>query len=444
VDAWASATVGLGARGRVDLVANNVQREQGLPSVRLFSSLRARVARSRRLVALTARVGSGDDGFEITTSTAAIVAHAGYDDPLAEAGLGTSKVDIDATRVEQVALVRWSPSEHLSVTPVARASIERLAIDPLLEAPAHVERVFSRAALQGEWSLSDEVKLRALGSGECNGTSRNGLPPWSLPGDPSGPTHGSKACNQFEPILRMGAQIGAGRLVFLATIGRYARVPTLTELYGLSGVVLGNTALEPEIGLSAELGVRADASKRGALRGASVDLFGFVRSASHLITYQRASIISVRPFNVASGRVAGLELLASYRPAPFALVELAATLLDPRNTAENRPVNQILPYQPRLVLAPRVELGSTLAAPPIDSGKISFCYFFESSRYADLAGLEVIPAQGSLDAEGEVSVLDGHLTLRGRLANLLDQTRKDLIGYPLPGRTAYAALEAQW
>jgi len=242
----------------------------------------------------------------------------------------------------------------------------------------------------------------------------------------------------------VGAQIGASPLVFLATIGRYARVPTLTELYGLSGAVLGNTALEPEIGLSAELGVRASASNRGVLRGASVDLFGFVRSASHLVTYQRASIVSVRPFNIGSGRVAGLELLASYRPAPFALVEWAATLLDPRNTAANRPVNDVLPYQPRLVLAPRVELGSTIAAHPIDSGKISLSYFFESSRYADLAGLEVIPAQGSLDAEGEVGVLDGHLTLRGRLANLLDQTRKDLIGYPLPGRTAYAALEAQW
>jgi hypothetical protein len=30
------------------------------------------------------------------------------------------------------------------------------------------------------------------------------------------------------------------------------------------------------------------------------------------------------------------------------------------------------------------------------------------------------------------------------MANVLDQTRVDFIGYPLPGRAGYANMEARW
>jgi vitamin B12 transporter len=443
LDVWAMGSVTLGAEGRADLVAEDVEREGGLPFA-LFPTTHARTSVRRRLAGLTSGVPCAGHKCEVTMTAAVIATQARYDDPLREAGLGTTGLEIDATRVDEGAVVRWILSERVSITPAVRASIERLAMGAANGTSLDAQRIFSRAALQGEWNVSNDVTLRALGSAECNGTSLNGLPPWSLPGDVSGASRGSETCNQFQPAARAGVELGHAPMTLLATIGRYARVPTLTELYGISGAVRGNTALEPETGVSVEAGVRGTASPTSALRGASVDVFGFVRTASHVIAFQRSSIGYVRPFNVGSARVAGLELLAAYSPAAAVLFELSATLRDPRDTSPARPANDILPFQPRLAVAPRVELRSRLAAPPIESGKLSVSYLYEANRYADPAGLDVIPAQSSLDVEAEIGALRDHLTVRGRVANLLDQTRFDLIGYPLPGRAAYVAMEAKW
>ncbi len=443
VDAWAMATVRLGSVGQASIVANDTEREAGLPGLTLFPSTRARVRYYRRLAGVSANLPCNDRACEITTTTAVVATGARYDDPLREVALQTTRFDVDATRVDQSVLVRFSPSDRFSVTPSLRASVERMTTDAVDVEEAHAERVFSRAALQAQYTVSDAVTVRALGSAECNGTSIIGRPLGYLPGDATGPT-GEAFCNQFEPAGRAGVEVGHAPLTLLANVGRYARVPTLTELYGISGAVRGNPSLAPETGISLEAGVRASTRGRTRLGRAAVDFFGFVRTAADLIAYARSSQGYVRPFNVGSARVSGLELLATYGPLDPVFFELAATMLDPRNTSPVRPVNDILPYQPRLTLAPRVELRERLPFHPIDGGKIAIAYFYESSRYADPAGLVVIPDQGSLDVEAEVVAWRGLVALRGRLANLLDQTRFDLVGYPLPGRAAYLALEAQW
>ena len=442
-DVWALGTARLGSEGRADLVVNAVERDAGLPGLPLFPSTRARVHLERQLGGLTAAVPCAAHGCVITTTSAAVVSRARYDDPAREANLGTTEVELDATRVEEGVTVRWSPSDRVSLTPAVRASEERLAIDAAGVTSVRAQRLFSRAALQGEWAISDSVTVRALGSAECHGTSHNGEPPWSLPGDVTGPPRAGP-CGQFQPSGRIGAQVGHEPLTLLANVGRYARVPTLSELYGISGAARGNAALVPETGISADAGARATAPSRSPLRGAAIDLFGFVRSASYLIAYQRSSWGYAIPFNVGSARVAGVELLAEYTPAPFLFFELAATVIDPRNTSAVRPANDILPYQPELTVVPRMELRSRIRAAPVDAGKLSVTYFYESSRYADPAGLVVIPEQGSLDVDAEVGAFRDRVVLRGRLVNLLDQTRFDLIGYPLPGRAVYVALEAKW
>ncbi|MGA7123583.1 MAG: TonB-dependent receptor [Polyangiaceae bacterium] len=441
-DAWAIGSARVGAGGRLDVVVNAVDRDAGLPGLPLFPSTRARVAIQRQLGGLTISIPCEARGCEVTSTTAAVVSRARYDDPLREAALGTTQVDLDATRVEEALQVRLSASDRLTLTPAFRASVERLAIDAASAASVRAQRAFSRAAVQGEWTVNDLVTLRALASAECDATSHDGAPPWALAGDVTGPPRGG-ACGQFEPLGRAGAQIGSGPLVVLANVGRYARVPTLSELFGISGATRGNTALMPESGVSVDAGVRATASSAGVLRGASVDVFGFVRTASDLIAYERSWGYAV-PYNVGSARVAGVELLAAYNPAPFVFFEVAATMLDPRNTSAARPVNDILPYQPELTVVPRVELRAKIPATTVDSGSLSVAYFYESSRYADPAGLVVIPEQGSLDVDAELGALRDRVVLRARLVNLLDQTRFDLIGYPLPGRAAYIAVEAKW
>jgi iron complex outermembrane receptor protein len=442
IDVWAMGSLRLGQNGRADLLANDVEREQGLPGL-IFPNTAARATLKRRLAGLTARVPCASEGCELIATSSGVVSHAAYDDPLHEVGLGTTALEQGATRVENGFVVRWALSDHFAVAPTVRGSIERLDIEGANFTPLHAQRVFSRMALQGEWLVSDDVELRALVSAECNGTSRSGRPPWSAPGDAAGPTDGSAACNRFQPSGRIGAEIGHAPLSLLANVGRYARMPTLSELYGLSGSVRGNSGLEAETGVSAEIGVRAAARSTSERAGVAADLFGFVRKVDDLIAYQGSNRYIV-PFNVGSARVAGLEFLGSYRPAPFALFELSATLLDPRNTSPGGLANDLLPYRSRLTLVPRIELRSKLFADPVDAGRLSVSYFYESSRYADQAGLVTIPEQGWMDVEAEVGAFGEHVLLRGRLANVLNQTRFDLVGYPLPGRAAFVSFELKW
>ena len=185
-------------------------------------------------------------------------------------------------------------------------------------------------------------------------------------------------------------------------------MPTLSELYGVSGVVRGNTALIPESGVSLEAGARSTRALTNALGGLSLDCFAFVRWSNDLISYQRSAIGYVRPFNIGAARVTGLELQAAYTPRALLArsssqrpCSIRATPL--RCARETICCRTSRKWRSRL--AP--SSVSTSRAPWSTSAKASASYFYESSRYADRAGLIVVPGQGSLDLGAELRVQAG-------------------------------------
>ena len=449
-DVWAHGTHSLGRLGQADVLLNLVDWNQGLPGLALHPSTTARGDFTRELAALRLRFLCGAPGCEVTATTSFVLSQASYDDPRREIGLGTTHLDTGASRVEEGLLALWPVTKHLSVAPQAHVAVERLSLLPTGDPSVHAERISSRAALSVEWQVMDNVAMRATGSAECHATSESGNLPWGLSGDPAGAGPNSSVCQDVDPSARVGLRVGNEDVVGLVNVGRYVRIPTLTEQYGVSGLVRGNIALRPEQGLSVDVGLRA-ASR---VHGASVDVFGFLRQSTDLIAYERSSFGDVRPYNVGSARSLGGELFATYRPWSFLRADLSATLLDARNVAPTRQtVNDVLPYLPRLVLTPRIEVslpvqgaatsGRPLLSRLLQNLKLAAAYFYESSRYVDPAGLAVLPEQGSLDLEAE-TVFVNHITLRGRVADALDQVHTDLIGYPLPGRSFYLSMEAQW
>jgi iron complex outermembrane receptor protein len=104
--------------------------------------------------------------------------------------------------------------------------------------------------------------------------------------------------------------------------------------------------------------------------------------------------------------------------------------------------NDILPFASRLVLAPRLLVttgersGSALAR-----ADASLDLIHVSNRFADAAGLIVIPQQSTLGLSAAVTWLSGALVTRARLANAFDADRFDIVGYPLPGRSLYVSAE---
>ena len=442
LEGWGIGRVRFG-HGHADLLVNDTEREQGVPGLTLFPSTRARATFARRIGAVSSELPCGaDDSCTVTASTAVLASRSTYDDPKSELALTSTRAELDGLRVDESVRVRLRPTPALTLSPGLRASTESLVAD-LENAPAlRARRASARAAASADWAIGDSLIVHGMAAVECNGTTAGGHTPWSFPDRPNDVR--VSLCGRVDPAARAGAEIGSRSFEFLTNVGRYVRVPTLAELYGISGVVRGNSELLPESGLTWDAGIRAQHRMDGSvLAGAHVDFFGFVRDARRLVAYQRSSLGYVRPFNVGSARVSGLELLAGLRPVPFALFELAATVLDPRNTSVSHLVNDILPYESRLTLVPRVALTARPAG-FVERVELSGSYPYRSNWYADSAGLVVIPPQGSLDVDISAWMLREHLVARARLANALDQRRMDIVGYPLPGRAAYVALEASW
>jgi vitamin B12 transporter len=441
LDVWAVASTRLGRDARINAVINSIDRDQGLPGFALFPSKAARAQFARHLAAVSSSTPCGSS-CSVSSTASLIATHTRYEDPLNEAGFGAAAIDFDGTRVDNATSLSVDLGRAVTLTPSIAVAIEQLKLAATGKPQAHARRSSSRLALQTAWAPAPAITLRALASGQCDGTQLDGRPPGASYGDAAGPVSGSPSCHQFEPSARVGAELVQGPFTFLANLGRYVRVPTLTELYGFSATVRGNPGLVPEEGTSFELGVRAAASTKGPLRGASLDLFGFARTAKNLVAFVRGPSY-VQPQNVDSARVMGLELLASYSPVSCALLELAVTMLDPRTTSAVRPANDILPYQQRLTLAPRAELRGAWPG-LLSSARVGTSLQLTSSRYGDAAGLVVIPGQRAWEADAELGLWRDRLTLRGRVTNLLNETHFDLVGYPLPGRAVYVAMEAQW
>ena len=431
LDAWVIASADMGRGARVDTVFNGVQREQGIPGLSLIPSRSARGTLRRGLAAISASIPCDSEGRCVAAaSTSGTVAVSDFDDPLGEIALGAPHVQVSGQRVEQAGSARVDVTDRVTIVPSIRGAMERLHVDPDGADGLRASRVSSRSALGAEWRASSHATLRALASGECHGTSRTG----------------TLFCSSVIPAGRLGGQLTFGSVSFLANAGRYVRVPTLGELYGLAGAVRGNPGLTEEKGVTLDLGMRAAVRPAGAFSGAWLDIFAFSRTASDLIAWRRSSLGYVRPYNVGDARIRGLELLTGAGLGSFLDAEVSATLLDPKDISEHRVLrNDILPLRSRLVLAPSVRLHTEAARTSgIDLLSLEARCIHQASRYADDAGLVVIPAQTTLDFEASSIFLHEHLALRVRVSDALDAARYDVIGYPLPGRAWYGATELRW
>ncbi len=442
LESWALSRVDLGRGATVDLLANAITREQGVPSLALVPTRKARERTFRGLASATLHVplslgseqtGPRDDrrgSVTLDAQTSVLVGSTAVSDPLLELALSTKELRIVGRRVEQTVGAMVDVAPGVRVRPVATFSHEDIERDPDDVPLGKAHREFARVAASADAKASDAVTLHALGSVECHHT---GASPTAL-------------CDVLEPTGRLGAEAGTRRLRVLANVGRYVRVPTLGEVYGVSSTVHGNPALAPETGITGDLGVRAQTPRGTVIEGAYVDAFVFARWADGLIAYERTGQGYVTPYNVGAARVLGAEFLAGVALTSIVRLEMAATALDPRDTSALRTtVNDVLPFRSRFVAAPR--LRADWKRPSRNSvsgvgGEVRALY--QSSRYVDPAGLGVIGEQTTVDIEADVAFFDGLLTARARVADLFDALRTDIVGYPLPGRSVYAGLEASW
>jgi iron complex outermembrane receptor protein len=225
---------------------------------------------------------------------------------------------------------------------------------------------------------------------------------------------------------RLGAVVEPVRgLALAASVGRAARQPTFVELFGDRGFVIGNTALEPEQSVSADVGATL-AGSEGIVSGA-IELRGFALFLDRLIRYVRNSQYQAIAENADDGRVLGLELGVNGRIGRHLALALAVTAIDP--TSDGR----TLPLRPMLtgILRPALEVGIVTAYVEV---------LHVGSSFADAANLVRIEGRTHLSAGGRLALLDERLAAHAAVRDVLDARGVDVLGFPLPGRSAELGL----
>jgi vitamin B12 transporter len=429
-DAWAISRTKLGRDTYVTTVLNAFRRDQGVTGLGVIPASEARGRVERFLGGINARTpcGKGDScSLELTTS--AILSLQNTRDPERELALFSTELTSRGRRVEQAAHVVVRPSEQVRLRMGGSFENELLAIDRAEGVGLRARRQVPRIDASVRYLPVEALTLSALVAGECHETD--------------GPTNGDR-CGVFAPSGRAGVAVRPlPGLAFLANAGRYVRVPTLGELFGSSAVVLGNPGLSPEKALSFDVGVRASHGSPKKL-GAFVDAFASSRLASDLIAYRRSNFGVIRPYNVSRSRVLALELNAGVEAFGHARLESAATFLDPRDTTEDRRlVNDIIPFQSRMVSTTRFELHADELG-VLDRAALGSTLDYRSSRYADPAGLVVLPESWMLGFDAAAWTWDARFRLAASVENALDRQQIDVVGYPLPGRSYHLSAELWW
>ncbi len=238
--------------------------------------------------------------------------------------------------------------------------------------------------------------------------------------------------------------------------GWYVRLPTLLELFGDRGYILGAPDLKPERGPSCDFGgVWAPAKHLGVLDRILVEADVFATRARDTIAFITTAGFVARAENIGQTQTYGAELVGSARVLRTLSLTASYTRLDTEQISDDVNVaGKPIPRQPGHALYARADLVRPRFALWLDTG-------FQSASALDPAGLGSVPARTLVGAGATIPITAG-FAIALSFDNLLDARISelplvpppsptfttsptplaDVAGFPLPGRSFYLTL--QW
>ncbi len=279
-------------------------------------------------------------------------------------------------------------------------------------------------------------------------------------GNLSGPVDPVPARWDTVPSPRLSARAGLGDDVAVkASAGHYVRLPTLVELFGNRGTLIGTPDLRPERGPSVEAGlVWAPARALGSFDRILVEASAFGTRGRDAIAFVSSVGYVARAMNVASTQTYGAELVASARIArTLAMTANYTRLVTQQLTEEASFANKALPRQPAHALYGRLDATKTIGGRQLS---LWLDGSWQSTTYLDRANLMAIPARTLVGAGGRMAIaagiaaslsIENALDVRVQHVPLDPAPRPDLTtspialadvaGFPLPGRSVYLTLD---
>jgi iron complex outermembrane receptor protein len=243
------------------------------------------------------------------------------------------------------------------------------------------------------------------------------------------------------PVLRAGLVRPFGRAVTVkANAGRYARIPTFLELYGMNGRLLGNPTLQPERGDNADLALWIDGAAAGGRVQLASRTTAFGARVQDLIGWEVTSWGQTRAENLSSTRVLGAEQELRVAAGRHARVVAQLTYTDARDEGPSTAHHgRQLPLHPRWHLYGRPELLRLRAGRLVELGAFADADY-TAGNHADGANLIALPRRLLIGAglSAELPRLGLRVTASGQ--NLGNSSVPDFVGWPLPGRSVFVAL----
>jgi iron complex outermembrane receptor protein len=242
-----------------------------------------------------------------------------------------------------------------------------------------------------------------------------------------GPTE--RESSDFLPTYRVaGAIAPLGWLALRGSISSGYKLPSMVQLFGNRGTVVGNPALIPERSLAYDAAVTAR-GHRGVVSGyASVG--AFLTHIDDAIRFRRTSQFTVIAENIDSGRNRGVEVELRGGATEHFIVQSEMTWTQ---AIDNATGNQV-PGQPEWVAFAQPEGHSGTLSTWVSDITAFFQVSYIGKSYADPANLVEIRGRTVLATGVGVDLIEGQLGLSFRVDDLLDVRGDDLLGFPLPGR----------
>jgi outer membrane cobalamin receptor len=317
--------------GSLAVTLRHADREQGIPGV---GTLRSRSARlDERVNSAHARwARSAAVGAELEVGVDAFDRRARFHDPERHIGVGAHQQTTRISGGGASVVVRGEAGRHRLLGRVdarlerARVRQETLAVPDRGGARRFVAGVVLEDVVPvGGWLLTPAVRWewRRDDFLERGG----GLP--------------APAADVTDPELT--ARIGVarplgGRWTLRGSAGRFHHPPSLVELFGHHGAIVGNPELRPEQGAKVEVGV---ARARGRTRR-SGELVAFATRAEDLITFVANSQGTAIARNIGVAEIVGIEASASWAGPGGLTLTGSATLQDAEDAsggvADGRPL----------------------------------------------------------------------------------------------------------
>ena len=261
------------------------------------------------------------------------------------------------------------------------------------------------------------------------------------------------------PSPRLTARLAATDDVAIkGSAGWYVRLPTLTEVFGDRGFLLGSPELRPERGPSADLGAVWAPAALGDVDRIFVELDGFAHRANDAIALISSAGFVARAANLGDTDAYGAELVVSARYARLVSVTASYTrLVTAQRSSDPSLDGKPLPRQPGHALYARGELAHRVLG---RQAALWFDTAWQSMSSIDPGERSRVPGRALLGAGARVELVRG-LSAALAVANLAD-TRvvqlpldpppsptlteaptalTDVAGFPLPGRSFDLSLD---